>query len=513
MSHIKNKIKHVVVLMMENRSADNLIGWLYDDVNKPGHFIPEAWPQAYNGLAGTDYANPLDLSNPSDVIKASRGVDNLRVPNPDPNEDFRYMNRQLFGQNIDQSSKGWLPPENTPAGMIGFLHDYTTAKCSNAKIAPQLMGTYTSEDLTVLSGLAKGYAVSDNYHASCPTQTWPNRAFMHAGTSLGRVNNFPYTPYDVPTIFNVFEECGHSWGVYKASKILPSLTRIQMMQLWDPLLDGHFHHVSRFIEQCATGELPAYAFLEPSFVIEKGADATSEHPPANVCAGDHYLQTIWQAISTSPAFAETLFIVNFDEHGGCPDHVPPNWTAKSPGADSSPGDLGFNFNRFGVRVPAIFVSPHIRRKTVFRASEDPWSDQSVPYDHTSILAMLLDWKGIDKSKLASERVQCAPPQPFDELLSGDCRTDSPRLKANCRYKKQSCWRRLVDFIRNLLGLCADGYSISSLQQSIVAAHEHFRIHRDGNGKVPLASKDDIDQLLKTIKTEADIVRHFEVLNR
>ena len=94
--------------MMENRSADNLIGWLYDDVNKPEHFIPEASPQAYNGLTGTDYANPLDLSNPSDVIKVSRGVENFRVPNPDPNEDFRYMNRQLFGQHIDQSTKGWL---------------------------------------------------------------------------------------------------------------------------------------------------------------------------------------------------------------------------------------------------------------------------------------------------------------------------------------------------------------------------------------------------------------------
>lgn len=336
---------------------------------------------------------------------------------------------------------------------------------------------------------------------------------MHAGTSLGRVNNFPYTPYDVPTIFNAFEECGHSWGVYKASKIIPSLTRIQMMQLWDPLLDGHFHHVSTFIDQCASAELPDYAFLEPSFVIEKGAVATSEHPPANVCAGDHYLQTIWQAISTSPAFNETLFIVNFDEHGGCPDYVPPNWTAMPPGADSAPGDLGFNFNRFGVRVPAIFVSPHIRQKTVFRASEDPWSEQSVPYDHTSILAMLLDWKNIDRSKLASERVQCAPPQPFDELLSGDCRTDRPRLNANCRFSKQSCWQRLINFIRNLLGLCADGYSVSSLQQSIVAAHKHFRLHRESKGRVSETSKDEIDRLLKSIRTEVDIVRHFEGLNR
>ena len=513
MSNMKNKIKHVVVLMLENRSADNLIGWLYDDDCKPEHFIPEGSPHSYNGLAGTDYANPLDLNNPSHVVKATKGVDNLRVPNPDPNEDFKFMNRQLFGLDVDQSTPGWLPTEGTTPGMIGFLYDYTTAECSNAKIAPQLMGTYTNEDLSVLSGLAKGYAVSDNYHASCPTQTWPNRGFMHAGTSLGRVNNSPYTPYDVPTIFNAFEECGHSWAVYKSSRIIPSLTRIQMVHLWDPLLDGHFHHISRFIEECASGDLPAYSFLEPSFVIEKGADATSEHPPANVCAGDHYLQTIWQAISNSPAFAETLFIVNFDEHGGCPDHVPPNWTAKSPGADSAPGDLDFYFNRFGVRVPAIFVSPHILEKTVFRANKDPWSKQSVPYDHTSILAMLLDWKEIERSKLASDRVQSAPPHPFDELLTGNCREDGPKLTANCQFTKQSCWQRLINFIRNLFGLCADGYTLSSLQQSIVAAHAHYRVNRESAGKVRLASEDQIEELLNKIKTETDVVRHFEALIR
>ncbi len=512
-TNITNKIKHVVVLMLENRSADNLIGWLYDNDNsKPKHFIPEYSPNSYNGLAGANYSNPLNLNSPSEVVKVSKGVDNFRVPNPDPNEDFKFMNRQLFGLDIDKSTPGWLPPENTTAGMIGFLDDYTTAKCSNKKIAPQIMGTYTNEDLTMLSGLAKNYAVSDNYHASCPTQTWPNRAFMHAGTSLGRVNNFPYEPYDVPTIFNAFEECGHSWNVYKSSEIIPSLTRIQMLQLWDPLLDGHFHHLSKFIADCASGELPAYSFLEPSFVIESGADATSEHPPANVCAGDHLLQKIWQAISSSPVFEQTLFIINFDEHGGCPDHVPPNWTAKSPDKQSLPGDLGFNFNRYGVRVPAIFISPHIHERTVFRATKDPWSKHSVPYDHTSILAMLLDWKGIDRNKLLSKRVLCAPPNPFDELLAGDCREDSPILNASCQFSNQSCWQRLISFIRNLFGLCADGYTLSSLQKSIIVADANYRAYKNSAGKTQLASEDQIGELLNNIMTEADMAAYFKDLN-
>ena len=512
-SNIKKNIKHVVVLMLENRSADNLIGWLYDEACKPTYFLPEGSPETYNGLAGTNYANPLHLNNPANVIKATQGVDNFRVPNPDPNEDFKFMNRQLFGLDIDKSTLGWLPKEGETPGMIGFLDDYTTAKCSNDAIASKLMGTYTNEDLSVLSNLAKSYAVSDNYHASCPTQTWPNRAFMHAGTSLGRVNNAPYEPYDVPTIFNAFEESGHSWNVYNSSKILPSLTRIQMTHLWDPLLDDHFHHISKFIQDCSSGDLPAYSFLEPSFVVEKGVDATSQHPPADVCAGDHYLQKIWKAISSSTAFAETLFIINFDEHGGCPDHVPPNWTAKSPDAVSSPGHLGFNFNRYGVRVPAIFVSPFVRKNTVFRASKDPWSIQSVPYDHTSILAMLLDWKDIDRNKLKSKRVECAPPSPFDELLTGKYRKDHPVLTANCQFTKLSGWQRLINFIRNLFGFCADGHTLSSLQKSIIVADAHYRTYRGSAGKVQLAKEDSVEGLLKNIKTETDMVTHFEALNR
>lgn len=123
----------------------------------------------------------------------------------------------------------------------------------------------------MLSGVAKKYAVSDNYHASSPTQTWPNRAFMHAGTSEGKVNNFPYLPYTSKTIFNVFEENQQSWAVYKSSEIIPSLTRLQMAQLWDPLLDDHFHHVDKFIDDCHSGSLPAYSFiLSPVLLLRKG---------------------------------------------------------------------------------------------------------------------------------------------------------------------------------------------------------------------------------------------------
>ncbi len=511
-SNIQKKIKHVVVLMLENRSFDNLAGWLYGGTLQPRTFRPDGTPERYNGLAGADYSNPIDFSPGAKIHPAVRGVaGDFRIPTPDPNEAFKHMNVQLFGSAVKKAKgddQSWLPPEGQVPSMQGFLADYVTAKCSTRKIAPQIMRTFSPDELTAMSNVAWEYAISDNYHASCPTQTWPNRAFMHAGTSEGRVNNFPYLPYGAKTIFNVFEEEKVSWRVYKSSEILPSLTRIQMTELWDPLLDDHFHHVSRFIEDCRCGDLPDYSFVEPSFVVEAGTRATSEHPPSDVCAGDHFLTDVCNAVVQSPDFAETLLIINFDEHGGCPDHVPPTWTAVSPDKHSDPGHCGFRFNRYGVRVPAIFVSPHIEKGTLIRAGKDPWSDNAVPFDHTSILAMLLDWKGIARDKLPSKRVQAQPQAPFDELLTGDLRTDRPRFVASCAVTPpQGCLKAAAGAVRKLFGGCPDG-GLTALQESIVVAHAHHRAARE-RGDDRLLDQAKGLEVLKKVRTEAQMVRHFE----
>jgi phospholipase C len=159
--------------------------------------------------------------------------------------------------------------------------------------------------------------------------------------------------------------------------------------------------------------------VEPSFVD----NPNDEHPPHDVTAGEQFLQAIWEAVSQSPAWNETLLIVTYDEHGGTYDHVLPPWGAACPDEKSNPGREGFTFNRFGVRVPMVVVSPWIQAGTIFR------TDTSAPYDHTSILATLRDWLEIPVDKmLMSQRIAKAP--TLAQLLnSPSIRTDIPDISA------------------------------------------------------------------------------------
>ena len=457
MSNPLPNVDHVVVLMLENRSFDNLVGWLYTRDDPPVHIVsPQQPPLPYQGLDGANFSNPTSFSDGT-IIPAQRGTQNMLIPTPDPNEAFKHMNQQIFGANV--SGPNWLPPEGAPATMNGFVVDYAEAKDSSPSIAPQIMQTYTPQQVTALSELAGNYAISDAWHASTPTQTLPNRAFMAAGTSEGRVNNLPWPIYGAKTIFNVLEDHEVSWRVYNSSRILPSLTRLTMLLLWDPLLFDHFHSIERFEQDALDGTLPAYSFLEPLFIQETFGSiekATSEHPPSDVCTGDHFVARIWEAVRTSKNWDRILFILTFDEHGGCADHIPTPWGAAPPDKRSMPGDEGFGFNRFGVRIPTLIASPYIQPKTVFR-SPDP----QVPYDHTSILATVLDWQGIDRSELSSARV--AKACTFESVQnSQQARLNPKPVQAQCKI--------------------SDGVSLegehTDLEQGVLGAFELYRNFKD-----------------------------------
>jgi phospholipase C len=223
--------------------------------------------------------------------------------------------------------------------------------------------------LPVLSGLATGYAVCDRWFSSAPTQTFPNRWFAGAGTSQGYLHNVKRLVLTAPSIYGRLSAKGVDWAIYGYSS--EPLTRHDFTDI-QTADESHFGHFRDFQARAAAGTLPAYSFLEPSW----GADGNSQHPNYDVAKGEQLIHDVYYAVRNGPGWNSTLLIITYDEHGGNFDHVPPPENATPPG-DGTVGEHGFDFRRFGVRVPAVLVSPLIVKGTIFRAVG--------PIDHTSVL--------------------------------------------------------------------------------------------------------------------------------
>ncbi|WP_203579342.1 alkaline phosphatase family protein [Microbacterium hibisci] len=392
---------HVVVLMGENRSFDNLLGWLY---------TPDTLPdgETFDGLAFGDYANTAPSGERVSVHTYSGPTDEVMArPDPDPGEEFPHVNTQLFGtvdpqgnavsQVGDMQHPFNAPPAGSVPSMDGFLRDYwnnvTRLRGTEPTLdeASHIMGGFSPEQLPVLSTLARGFAVFDAWFAAVPSQTYCNRSFFHASTSHGFVTNKHAGGYDkwldappTPTIFNRLEDAGISWKVYFDELQLVSLTGI----LHAPVLEqywrtGRFGHMSEFFDDAAAGRLPAYAFIEPRLVYNHN----DFHPPfgamresevdgseiadsavSDVRAGEKLVADVYNAVKESATpdgsnALNTLLLITFDEHGGTYDHVAPP-AATPPVAEDAPGEMGFAFDRLGVRVPAIAVSAYTRAGTI-----------------------------------------------------------------------------------------------------------------------------------------------------
>lgn len=441
---LRSTVKHIVVLMLENRSFDNLLGWLYADeapYNKPPH------GQEYEGLSESLW-NPLQNIDSDGIpfiekvpvekngqMKKRRGAEvanpeNFTLPNPDPGEGFRDTNHQLF-QNYLVAKQYPPPPLN-----LGFVENYknamlySTFSFGDPPADPRsIMKCYTPAQTPVLSSLARNFAVCDHYFCSVPSQTIPNRDFVHAATSTGHVNNSPVAMCDAPTIFNQIQneiDKGRkelSWGIFSNNLSSGeakdkdglfgndhfSLTRLIMTQLHDKRFNDNFKTINDFSVRCKTGDLPSYSFLEPCY---GGPGQNDQHPPADIRCGEQLISDVYNMVKTSPAFENTLFIITYDEHGGCYDHYPPPSGSKNPDITGQPGQDGFLFNRFGVRVPCVVISPYITPGLIGRP------EGFTPFDHTSIIKTIQNCFNLPHS--LTERDKAAP--DFSCLLT----LDAPR---------------------------------------------------------------------------------------
>jgi phospholipase C len=364
-------IDHLVVLMLENRSFDHMLGYLYGKSS------------TFAGLDGTEW-NPDPQGNRVAVFPITSDKENAYwYPLLNPSEGYQETNQQLFG-----SADAPQPPTATNTGFVtSFAGEiahpaHPTDPKLNGLSVSSIMGMYTPEMLPVLSGLAKGYAVSDGWFASVPTQTYPNRAFALAGTSLGRVLDKEGSQFDTPSIFGAISKVGATWKIYGYSGV--PLTAADFPETRDPTQKGNLGTFKTFTDDAKLGNLPSFAFLEPEWADYKDPTRHQEndqHPVSSLANGEQLIYDVYQALRAGPNWARTLLIITYDEHGGIFDHVPPPTTATPP--DDKVGPSGFDFSRFGVRVPAVLVSPLIAPGTVLNPPA-----AGPPFDHTSILATI-----------------------------------------------------------------------------------------------------------------------------
>lgn len=350
-------VQHVVVLMLENRSFDCMLGAL-----RPSG-------ASFNGLQGNESNFLHTLVGPSRQIDVwhdpTLTARALCVPDPDPGELFTDIRMQIQG----------LPESGTPMG--GFVDNYMHQPATNPAADPYSpMHYFTPEQVPVISELARTFGVSDCWHASAPCQTWPNRFFAHTGTAGGYVNNSPtHFPYLMETVFDRLTSVGRTWRVYFHD--IPQSAALA--RLWGKA--DHFHHFDpTFIADAAGGILPTYSFIEPRYFADPILNRmpNDEHPPHNIAYGEELIAAVYNAVRAGPAWSDTLLIITYDEHGGCYDHVVPPLATPPDG----PTPDGFAFDQFGVRVPAVVVSPYIVPGSVIRPTG------ATPFDHTSILATL-----------------------------------------------------------------------------------------------------------------------------
>jgi len=395
-------IQHIVHLMLENRSFDHMLGFLYAD---SGNVSPAG--AAFEGLTGTE-SNPDTSGNPVTVYKINPTDPGAYfMPGADPGEGYANTNSQLFG-----SGTAPVPPVATNQGFVTNF-DATIAWDQRAgrsvqpgTTASDIMGIFTPQALPVMSGLARGFAVCDHWYSSVPTETFPNRAFACAATSQGHMNDGTAS-YTVQSIFGLATAHNVSWKIYGDNA--QPLTRKNFPDTTNAP-DTNFGVFTGFQADAAAGTLPAYAFMEPSW----GSTGNSQHPNYDVALGEQLIHDVYYALRGGPGWHQTLLIISYDEHGGLYDHVPPPSGAVPP--DDSPGEFGFDFTRFGVRVPALLISPLIAPGTVFRVPAG-----TMPLDHTSVLKTVETRWGMP----ALTRRDAAAPDVGDVLTLATPRADDP----------------------------------------------------------------------------------------
>ncbi len=337
-------IEHVIVLMLENRSYDHMLGYLPN-----GH-----------GLAGDEF-NLVDPSDPtSERVRVSSTSGYITAVNP--GHEYVDVEKQMFGLSGQ---------EIEPAPMNGFVASYIEQAKGDVEAGKKIMECFDPAKIPAITTLAQEFCVCDRWFSAVPGPTWLNRFFAHAATCDGMITDTTKHNYKMKTIYDALEKNGHSWNIYYGD--IPQ--SIILQHHWRSL--EHFKRYEKFYADIEKGELAAYTFIEPRYINFHEWKATDQHPPHDVRLGEYLIADVYDTLRNSPLWEKSLLVVLYDEHGGFYDRVPPPGLVPSPDGKKSKHP-SFDFKRLGVRVPAVLVSPWIEKGQV----------DSTIYEHSSLPATI-----------------------------------------------------------------------------------------------------------------------------
>ncbi|KAB1227562.1 Non-specific phospholipase C2 [Morella rubra] len=290
-------IKTIVVLVMENRSFDHMLGWM------------KKLNPKINGVDGSEW-NALSVTDPNS--KRFYFDNKSHYVDPDPGHSFQAIREQIFGS-ADTSAH--------PAPMIGFAQEaYSMDNTTN--MSRSVMNGFPPNKVPVYQALVSEFAVFDRWFASVPSSTQPNRLFVHSGTSGGATSNIGSLlakGYPQRTIFEDLDAAGISFGIYYQN--LP--TTLFYRNLRKLKYVGKFHEYGlSFKKDAKAGKLPGYVVVEQRYFDLKGSPANDDHPSHDVYQGQVFVKEVYETLRASPQWNQTLFVITYDEHGGFYDHVP-----------------------------------------------------------------------------------------------------------------------------------------------------------------------------------------------
>ena len=320
-------IEHIVVVMMENRSFDHLLGWL---------------PNANGRQAGLSYPD-----NNGNLQQTERLNYFVGCSHPDPDHSYAGGRSEYDNGKMD----GWLRTSTNDGFCIGY---------------------YEEADLPLFATLARNYTTLNNYFPSILSSTFPNRVFQHAAQTDRLSNTLDLST--LPTIWDRLQAAGVSCRYYYSN--------VPFLALWGTKYLDISALYAQFAIDAASGNLPAVSFVDPWFTILDDGLGNDDHPHADLRKGEIFLNQIVSTLAASPAWANTVLVINRDEWGGFFDHVVPPRIIAPNNVDT---DLVNGQALLGCRVPTLIVSPF--------ASGSPAKPRinSLLYDHTSVLKMI-EWR-------------------------------------------------------------------------------------------------------------------------